>query len=231
MNMGFKADLGLFSIGKSSVTSSDGDQTGSKWQAHYYYYPLISWLGTVVDGLCLETTAFDIAYISEFDPLWQDSRAQHDPEPGSGPLRQSHRAGRLCGRLRALLGRGLPMDSLFWCNGCQGGMYPMQGDSNAHYAGSRPARRSRRNARAPAPARAGAPDVRQFGALHDRHRADHQEVAISLPGHAAAGGRKRPLCLRPARLEHAAGRFHAAVSIQRGELRMVIWRKRNCCAL
>ncbi|NOR61540.1 MAG: hypothetical protein GQ535_03475 [Rhodobacteraceae bacterium] len=56
----------------SDGTASNGADNGSSWQAHYYYYPLISWLGTIVDGLCLETTVFDVAYISEIDPLWNN---------------------------------------------------------------------------------------------------------------------------------------------------------------
>ncbi|TKA98392.1 conjugal transfer protein [Cereibacter changlensis] len=135
VNMGFKADLGLFSIGKSSVTSSGGDATGSKWQSHYYYYPLISWLGTVVDGLCLENTIFDIAYISEFDPLWQDPELNNIINPEAilftNPVAHAACAAD-CVRSS---GGGLPLDKLFWCNGCQGGMYPMTGDSNAHYGG------------------------------------------------------------------------------------------------
>lgn len=135
VNMGFKADLGLFSIGKSSVHSSHGDASGSKWQVHYYYYPLISWLGTVVDGLCLENTTFDIAYISEFDPLWQDPELNTIVNPEAilfaNPVAQAACAADC---VQSSSGR-LPLDQLFWCNGCQGGMYPITGDSNAHYGG------------------------------------------------------------------------------------------------
>lgn len=135
VNMGFKANLGLFSIGQSAVTSADGDKTGSQWQAHYYYYPLISWLGTVVDGLCLESTVFDVAYMSEFDPLWQDAELNTLINPEAilfaNPVAQAACAAD-CVRSSS---NQLPIDKLFWCNGCQGGMYPIQGDSNSHYGG------------------------------------------------------------------------------------------------
>lgn len=135
VNLGLDADLGLFSIGKSSVNSGDGDETGSKWQVHYYYYPLISWLGTVVDGLCLENTAFDIAYISEFDPLWQDAELNNIINPEAilfaNPIAQAACAADCV----AASSGALPRNELFWCNGCQGGMYPITGDSNAHYGG------------------------------------------------------------------------------------------------
>ena len=135
VNMGFKADLGLFQIGKSTTKSQQGITTGSKWQVHYYYYPLISWLGTVVDGLCLETTAFDVAYLSEFDPLWQDSELNTILNPEAilfaNPIAHAACAADC---VRSSTGN-LPIDSLFWCNGCQGSLYPITGDSNQHYGG------------------------------------------------------------------------------------------------
>ena len=41
-------------------------------QDHYYIYPLLYWLEIVTDFLCLEASSFDVAYMSEIDPLWQD---------------------------------------------------------------------------------------------------------------------------------------------------------------
>ena len=135
VNLGFDMDFGLFSLGKSTATSSDGGSTGSQWQAHYYYYPLISWLGTIVDGLCLETTAFDVAYISEIDPLWQDVELNNLINPEAilfaNPIAQGACAADC---VRSSTGN-LPIDQLFWCNGCQGGLYPIAGEANAHIGG------------------------------------------------------------------------------------------------
>lgn len=135
VNMGFDLDMGLFSIGKSTVSANESGSQGSKWQAHYYYYPLISWLGTVVDGLCLENTAFDVAYMSEFDPLWQDPELNTLINPEAilfaNPIAQAACSADCVAASSGRLGN----DKLFWCNGCQGGMYPMTGDSNQHYGG------------------------------------------------------------------------------------------------
>lgn len=135
VNMGFDLDMGLFSIGKSSVTANESGSQGSKWQAHYYYYPLISWLGTVVDGLCLENTAFDVAYMSEFDPLWQDPELNTLINPEAilfaNPIAQAACSADCVAASSGKLGN----DKLFWCNGCQGALYPMAGDSNQHYGG------------------------------------------------------------------------------------------------
>lgn len=136
VNMGFDLDMGLFSVGKSSIVSNGSEGTsGSKWQAHYYYYPLISWLGTVVDGLCLESTTFDVAYMSEFDPLWQDPELNTLINPEAvlfaNPVAQAACAADCV----ASSSGGLGNDKLFWCNGCQGSLYPMTGDAAQHNGG------------------------------------------------------------------------------------------------
>jgi len=69
VNLGFDIDFGLFGLGNTTATSSNGVAQGNKYHAHYYISPLISWLGILVDGLCLDTNPFDLAYMSELDPL------------------------------------------------------------------------------------------------------------------------------------------------------------------
>lgn len=135
VNMGFDIDFGLFATGKSTATASNGGETGSAWQAHYYYYPLISWLGTIVDGLCLETTAFDVAYISEIDPLWNNVELGNLINPEAilfaNPIAQSACAAECV----ATSSGNLSMNALFWCNGCQGAIYPIAGEVNSSYGG------------------------------------------------------------------------------------------------
>ena len=48
-------------------------QYNSQWNVHWYAYPLIYWMEIVADFLCLEAGSIDVLYISEIDPLWQDS--------------------------------------------------------------------------------------------------------------------------------------------------------------
>lgn len=135
VNIGFDMDFGLFANGTSTVTAANGADTGSSWQAHYYYYPLISWLGTVVDGLCLESTVFDVAYISEIDPLWNNVELNNLLNPEAilfaNPIAQSACAAEC---VQASSGK-LSMDALFWCNGCQGAVYPIAGEVNNSYGG------------------------------------------------------------------------------------------------
>lgn len=135
VNMGLKVDFGLMGIGTGTTTVRNGSETGSNWQAHYYYYPLVSMLGTIVDGLCLESTAFDVAYISEIDPLWQDTELLNLVNPEAilfaNPIAQAACAAEC---VWASTGN-LSMDALFWCNGCQGALYPLAGQVNSSYGG------------------------------------------------------------------------------------------------
>ena len=135
VNMGFDMDFQLLANGTSTATASNGADTGSAWQAHYYYYPLISWLGTIIDGLCLETTVFDVAYISEIDPLWNNVELNNLLNPEAilfaNPIAQAACAAECV----ATSSGSLSMDALFWCNGCQGSIYPIAGEVNSHYGG------------------------------------------------------------------------------------------------
>ena len=135
VNMGFDMDFQLLANGTSTATSSNGSDTGSARQAHYYYYPLISWLGPVIDGLCLGTTLFDVAYISEIDPLWNNVELNNLLNPEAilfaNPIAQA-----ACAAECVVASSGnLSMDALFWCNGCQGSLYPIAGEVNSHYGG------------------------------------------------------------------------------------------------
>lgn len=117
-----------------------GNQMTGGWNVHWYMYPLVSWMQIVVDFLCLEYSGgMDIAYISELDPLWQDSELTTilNPEAAifANPL-----AVAACAADCAASTAKLPLDPLFWCSGCQGTMYPLNGNVAAqwgHVQGSR----------------------------------------------------------------------------------------------
>lgn len=134
-NLGFDVDFGLFARGKTSVNARSGGDNGSKWHAHYYYYPLISMLGTAIDALCLENTAFDLAWMSEIDPLWMDAELSTLLNP-EGILFANEIAQAACAADCAVASSGnLPLDELFWCDGCSGALYPVTGDANNHIGG------------------------------------------------------------------------------------------------
>ena len=135
VNMGFKMNLGLFATGNSTKRGNNAQPGGSSWHAHYYYYPLISWLGTIVDGLCFQSTLFDIAYISEIDPVWNDPELNTLINP-EAVLFSNKIAQAACAAdcVKASSGT-LGLNNLFWCDGCNGPLYPIQGEANSHVGG------------------------------------------------------------------------------------------------
>ncbi len=98
----------------------------ASWHVHWYNYPLLALLNLFTDFSCLNFSGFKLAYLSELDPLWQDDELSLLLNPEvilfANPIAQA-----ACAADCAAATIGLPLDSLFWCAGCQGGVYPMNG--------------------------------------------------------------------------------------------------------
>lgn len=131
VNLGFDMDFGLFGLGKTTATASNGVAQGNKYHVHYYISPLISWLGILVNGLCLDTNPFDIAYMSEIDPLWADAELNTLLNPESVLFANPVAEAACAADCVAASSGNLPSNALFWCNGCGGGMYPLAGEVGA----------------------------------------------------------------------------------------------------
>ena len=106
----------------------------SFYHLHYYVYPLIYWLELITDFMCLEQSTFDVAYMSEFDITWNDSKLQSLLNPEAilfgNPLAQA-----ACGLDCASATATTAIDSMFWCAGCLGNMYPFSGANADHVGG------------------------------------------------------------------------------------------------
>lgn len=72
-------------------------QSTAKWHVHWYVYPLLYWMEILTDFVCFEQASFDIAYMTEVDPLWQDDSltALINPEAVvfANPIAQSAKFG------------------------------------------------------------------------------------------------------------------------------------------
>lgn len=134
-------NLGGIALGEdnkkiSSSTKGYGHKSTqhSFYHLHYYIYPLIYWLELLTDFACLEEGAFDVAYMSEFDVTWNDPKMQSLLNPEAllfgNPLAQASCA-LDCGASTF----DLPIDSMFWCAGCLGNMYPFSGANVDHVGG------------------------------------------------------------------------------------------------
>ena len=128
---GMKIDLGLKIGAKKSGSSDNDDDTGS-WHVHYYQYPLIYWLELLTDFGCMQTGEFDVLYLTELDPLWNNDELTFLLNP-EAVIFANLPAQAACAADCISANTNLPVDSLFWCAGCHGSMYPMNGNIAAEY--------------------------------------------------------------------------------------------------
>lgn len=97
---------------------------GGDYHVHWYHYPLLAWLNILTDSACVDTADFDIAYFSELDPTWSDEALAALLAPESLVL-ATPAAQAACMTDSIKANTGLPLDSLFWCAGSHGSLYPM----------------------------------------------------------------------------------------------------------
>lgn len=121
--------------GRGSVGQGrEGGMKHSFYQVHWYVYPLIYWLELLTDFICIEKSEFDVAYMTELDPLWNDDELSFiiNPEAAlfGNPVAQA-----ACAADCILASSGFGLDALFWCGGCQGSLYPFTGSVPAHSSG------------------------------------------------------------------------------------------------
>ena len=106
----------------------------SHYQVHYVKFPVFFLLNAVADFVCLERSDVDIGYISEFDPLWDDEELAFFMNPEAA-LFGNKFAQSACVADCVSATAKLPKQDLFWCQGCQGSLYPFTGTNPAHVGG------------------------------------------------------------------------------------------------
>lgn len=134
---GANLDPGIDAPEAARHTNGRGDQN-SFYQAHYYHNPVVDWLKVIDDFPCLEKGSIDIAYMTEVDPLWNDDELTAVLHP-EAILFANPVAVAACAADCVQASLGFGFNSLFWCAGCQGGLYPLDGHVSAHMGGVRTA--------------------------------------------------------------------------------------------
>ncbi|MBF4180378.1 conjugal transfer pilus assembly protein TraU [Lelliottia nimipressuralis] len=126
-------NLGVGSVGTGKGTQEDGDEPGAFYHVHWYKYPLTYWLNIITSAGCLQGGDLDIAYLSELDPMWNDSSLSVIINPEAvlfnNPIAQA-----ACAADAAASLVHKPLDVLFWCAGSQGSMYPFTGYTSNEYS-------------------------------------------------------------------------------------------------
>ena len=106
----------------------------SFYHVHYYASPLIYWLNLLTDFGCLEEGGMDLAYMSELDPAHNNDKVANFMNPEvfltANPIAIAS-----CSLDCVKANLSLPIDSMFWCAGCLGSMYPFSGHVQGHIGG------------------------------------------------------------------------------------------------
>jgi len=127
MNPGFDAPA-------SARRRKDSNSTTSFYQAHWYVDPILFYLQAILDSGCLENTGFDVGYFTELDPLWNDDELTRIINPdvylfGGLVARAACAADCVAATI------GWPNELFYWCAGCNGQLYPLNGNVAAHVGG------------------------------------------------------------------------------------------------
>lgn len=132
VNMGGKKMLpeGLNIIG---TTSEDNDTDNvANWHIHWYIHPSTFILNLIMDSACVESSGFDLAYLTEIDPIYNDDELSFLINPEAilfaNPIAQA-----ACAADCIASSIYKPLDFMFWCAGCHGGLYPFSINHNSHY--------------------------------------------------------------------------------------------------
>ncbi|MBL8999096.1 MAG: TraU family protein, partial [Gemmatimonadetes bacterium] len=132
---GIDLDPGIPAPEAARFTRPEGDgDGGSFYQAHFYVNPVMYWLDVVTDFPCLERGSFDLAYLTEVDPLWNDDELTLLLNPDA-VLFANPVAIAACAADCVAATVGFGLNTLFWCAGCQGSIYPMNGHVATHIGG------------------------------------------------------------------------------------------------
>lgn len=116
-------------LGSEQQTQDNEGTATNRMQVHWYEYPLFGMLEMMKSVSCRSASGFNLAYLTEIDPLWQDDMwsAVFAPEAAAfaNPVAMA-----ACAVDAVASSIQHPMDPLFWCAGAWGNTYPLSGNAN-----------------------------------------------------------------------------------------------------
>ena len=131
---GVRIDPGIDVQNHSQATGRNGTPNHSFYHAHWYTAPLLFWLEVLLDDFCLEQGVLDLAFITEADPTWDDSEWSFLLSPDVVLFANPEAQG-ACAADCVMASSGFGSNTLYWCAGCAGPMFPLTGWVNAHVGG------------------------------------------------------------------------------------------------
>ncbi len=114
-------------IGTEGRAAWDGTD-GAFWHYHWYAFPLTILLDLFWDNKCNPDglVDFDVLYLSELDPTWNNDELAFFTNPEAAWLGHPVAQAACLGDATAATA-GTPLDDLFWCAGTWGSLYPFAG--------------------------------------------------------------------------------------------------------
>ncbi|MCY4413964.1 MAG: TraU family protein [Alphaproteobacteria bacterium] len=105
-----------------------GFREGKKgfYHVHVYRYPLLYLLDILNNFGCVKKETMDVIYLSECDPLWNDD-VLSDLVTTESVVVNTPMAQLSCAADCAATAVGVGLDSLYWCSGCLGSVFPLTG--------------------------------------------------------------------------------------------------------
>ena len=131
---GVTIDFGIDAPAHAQTAHQSGKAPHAFYHVHWYTNPLLFWLEVLLDDSCLEQKTFDLAYLTEIDPLWGDSETSFIINPDVA-LFGNMAAQAACAADCVAATAGFPVDALYWCAGCQGNIFPLNGWVGAKVGG------------------------------------------------------------------------------------------------
>lgn len=114
---------------EQTVNNNAKSKEVNRMQVHWFEYPLFTLMKVFNSISCKNTAGFNLAYMTEVDPLWQDDLwgAVFTPESAvfANPI-----AAAACAVDAVASNLDFPLDALFWCAGSWGSIYPLAGNSS-----------------------------------------------------------------------------------------------------
>jgi len=123
LNLNLGIFSGLYKVGNQLGAS------GTTVNLHFLWYPVFWVLNIISDVLCMQVdpTTIDFGYLSEVDPTWTFDELNHYLQPEkllyANPVAQ---AACLADCAASTFQR--PLNPLYWCAGCWGGIFPDTGN-------------------------------------------------------------------------------------------------------
>lgn len=112
---------------RGTVRIQTDDMTKSSfWHVHFYMYPVLFLFELLTEFICMDKGVFDVSYMTEFDPLWNNDLHALIQNPEAILFSNMIAQGACAVDCQKTM-HGFPFDEMFWCAGCHGSIYPFTG--------------------------------------------------------------------------------------------------------